>query len=105
MTTPAFFPEEFLQQIIQTTGGVLCVHRGQEAYFHCENPTVDVTMGYGVDLQGVVRMLVGSAKVFPNLEEGDLITVAGDDFNVGTWTRPDDGGVIYIFLKKNSERL
>lgn len=94
-----FFPATSLQAIIQNTGGVVVVYRGQEAYFHCENPSDEYGFTEYGSVQGIVKLLIGDSTVFPNLEENTLITVDGDDYLVGEWKTNADGGVIYIALK------
>jgi len=94
-----FFPDTYLQTIIEMTDGVLVRYRGQEAYFHFENPTLDDRFGFNPEVQGLAKVLIGDATVFSNLEENTLIEVAGDDYLVGTWQTPEDGGVILIYLK------
>jgi hypothetical protein len=99
--TQDFFPEQYLQEIIATTGGVLVEYRGQDAYFHLEEPTYNQFVGDSLHFQGIVKLLIGDARVFPNLEEGNLITVNGDDYLVATWKNPDDGGISFIALKNH----
>lgn len=100
-TAPDFFPAEHLQSIIEYTDGVLVQYRGQEAYFHFEDPTNDIpgSLGGFARHQGVAKLLIGDATVFPNLEENTLITVDGDDWLVADWRTPLDGGAIVIALK------
>ncbi len=98
---PEFFPDTHLQTIIAATDGVLVEYRGQEAYFHCETPTTDPEFGFIPNLQGMARVLIG-ANVLENLEEETLITVDGDDYLVGPFETPEDGGVMMIYLKRNN---
>jgi hypothetical protein len=98
---PDFFPASALQTIIQMTDGKLVRYRGQEAYFHCEAPSYDDLMGTVGTVQGVAKILIGDATCFPDLEENTHIEVDGDDWVVAEWKTPLDGGVIYIFLKRN----
>jgi hypothetical protein len=98
---PDFFPDTHLQSIIEATDGVLVEYRGQEAYFHCETPTTDPTFGFLPDIQGMARVLIGGT-VFDNLEEETLITVDGDDYLVGPFQTPEDGGIVLIYLKRNT---
>lgn len=95
-----FFPDTHLQSIIENTGGVLVEYRGQEAWFHCETPTTDPEFGFVPDLQGMARVLIGG-HIFDNLEEENLITVGGDDYLVGPFQTPEDGGVVLIYLKRS----
>lgn len=101
MTQPDFFPATHLQTIIKNTDGKLVVYRGQKAWFHFEDPSFDDVFGGSAQTQGIAKILIGDACVFPNLEENTLITVDGDDWIVGDWKTPLDGTVIYIALKKN----
>jgi hypothetical protein len=99
-----FFPSIYLQTIIRTTGGCLVVYRGQEAWFHYEEPTYDLTIALFGEVRGYAKILIGDARVFPNLEESTLISVDGEDFLVGDWKTPGDGRVVYIALK-TSDRV
>lgn len=98
---PEFFPATVLQTIIQNTDGKLVRYRGQEAYFHFEDPSYDDIMGLFSNMQGIAKLLIGDATAFPNLEENTHIEVSGDDWVVGEWKTPGDGGIIYIALKRN----
>jgi hypothetical protein len=101
--TVEFFPDTTIQTIIRNTDGKKVVYRGQEAWFHVEDPSFDdVFGGTGGGVQGIAKVLIGSAHVFPNLEENTLIVVEGEDFLVGDWKTPIDGGVIYIALKTST---
>jgi len=94
-----WFPATTVQQILQGTGGCLVEYRGQQGYFHVENPTNEDIFAIQGSVQGIAKILVGDPRVFPNLEEGTLITVDGDDYLVGEWMTPGDAGTIYIALK------
>lgn len=94
-----FFPATHLQTIIRNTGGVLVEYRGQEAYFHLEEPSYEDVFAAMGSVQGIAKILIGDATVFPNLEENTLIVVKGDDYLVADWKTPGDGGIIYIALK------
>ena len=97
-----WFPAPHVQQIIQNTGGVLVEYRGQEGYFHCENPSYeDIHQGFA-SVQGLVKVLVGDTRVFPNLEANTLITVGGADYLVAEWMTPGDGDTVYIALKTST---
>lgn len=93
-----WFPASFYETTIEKTGGCVVEYRGQEAYFHVESPSAEDLFSAS-DVQGIALILIGSAAAFPNLEENTLITVNGDDYLVGAWTTPLDGGVIFIALK------
>lgn len=103
MTTD-FFPDSALESIIQNTGGKEVDYRGQRCSFHFETPTVETLQVAGVETRGIAKVLIGPTGAFKNLEENTLITVDGDDYIVAEWRHPEDGGVIYIFLKKNTTR-
>lgn len=94
-----WFPATTVQNIIRNTGGCLVEYRGQEAYFHVENPTQEDIYGGFATAQGIVKVLVGDTRVFPDLSENTLITVDGDDYLIGEWMTPGDGDTIYIALK------
>lgn len=98
---PELFPATSLQQIIENTDGKLVRYRGQEAYFHVEDPSYDDLMGSFGNVQGIAKLLIGDATCFPDLEENTHIEVNGDDWVVAEWKTPLDGGVIYIALKRN----
>lgn len=104
MSAEDFFPDSVLASICRDTGGVLVEYRGQECHFHEETPTADVLVEAGIEARGIARMLIGPTGAFPNLEQNTLITVDGNDWVVGEWRHPMDGGAIYIFLKRNSTR-
>lgn len=97
-----FFPATHLQTIIENTDGKLVVYRGQEAWFHVEDPSYDDVFGGAAQMQGIAKLLIGDATAFPNLEENTHIEVGGDDWLVGDWKTPLDGSVIYIALKKST---
>lgn len=96
-----FFPDTHLQAIIQATDGKLVTYRGQGAYFHVEDPTYDDIMGNFGSVQGLAKILIGDATVFPDLEENTLIKIEGESWVVAEWKTPLDGGVAYIALKRN----
>ena len=104
MTESEFFPPEFLQTIIDDTGGVLVEFRGQEAKFHFESPSFEDALLLAVfgNIQGFAKVLIGDAHAYPDLTHDELITVAGVDYLIADWKTPGDGGVIYIALKSTT---
>jgi hypothetical protein len=104
MSDQDFFPDSTLELIIRATGGELVEYRGQECHFHVETPTAEQLLAASIEVRGIAKMLIGPTGAFPNLEENTLITVKGDDYIVADWRHPEDGGVIYIFLKRNTTR-
>lgn len=102
---PMFLDEGVMQEIIQETDGVLVEYRGQEAFFHCEAPTVEILTLFrerGVGVIGVPQILIGLTSCFPDLTRQTLITVDGLDWMVGDFLHPDDGETIFIGLTKST---
>lgn len=97
-----FFPAEALQTIIKNTDGRLVEYRGQEAYFHFEEPSYEDAMAIFGHVQTIANILIGDATAFRDLEQNKLISVEGDDYLVAEWKTPGDGSVIYIALKTDT---
>lgn len=97
-----FLDPTVMDEIIAETDGVRVVYRGRSAYFHFEKPSVAVLQMFKRGVTGMAKLLIGQTSSFPNLERKTLIEVDGDNWIVGDFVHPEDGGVIYIALTQST---
>lgn len=86
--------------VFGVTGG--CVWKGvqiDDVIFDDED--VEVTMGEGVAEIISQPMLTGKTTSFVGIDDGDAVTVKGEEFTVKNWKK-DGTGVIEIFLARVS---
>ena len=104
MTFEPFFDEAIGQEIFEITDGALVEYRGQQAFMHCEEPTVSIVNAFAARVTGMARVLIGQRSCFedPELARSTLIMVDGAEWLVADWVYPDDGATIWIALKSGT---